>query len=104
MRRRAILLGLIFAAWTSTEARAPVRSMKDLTFLTRDGCMNTPKMRANLDSALKALNWSTDYRVIDSGTLQATDARTAYPTPTLLYKDRDIFGLPVPKPPYDEPT
>jgi hypothetical protein len=78
--------------------------MKELTLLTRDGCMNTPKMRANLDHALKALNWSTDYRVIDSGTLQATDARTAYPTPTLLYKDRDIFGMAVPKAPYDEPT
>jgi hypothetical protein len=104
MTRRALLLWLVFAAWTSAEASSPVRSMKDLTFLTRDGCVNTPKMRANLDQALKALSWSTDYQVLDSGTLQTTDARRAYPTPTLLYKNRDIFGMPVPKPPYDEPT
>jgi hypothetical protein len=78
--------------------------MKDLTFLTRDGCVNTPRMRANLEKALKALSWTTDYQIIDIGTLPATDVRTGYPTPTLLYKNRDLFGLPIPKPPYNEPT
>lgn len=78
--------------------------MKELVFLTRDGCVNTPKMRANLEAALKALKWATDYQVIDIGTLPATDVRTGYPTPTLLYTARDIFGMPVPKPPYSEPT
>ena len=78
--------------------------MKALTFLSRDGCVNTPKMRANLDAALKALNWATDYQVIDIGTLPATDVRTGYPTPTLLYNKRDIFGMPAPKPPYNTPT
>jgi hypothetical protein len=29
--------------------------MKELTFLTRDGCVNTPKMAHNLDDALKSL-------------------------------------------------
>jgi hypothetical protein len=104
MRRRVMLLWFVLAASASAEAWSPVRSVKDLTFLTRDGCMNTPKMRANLDQALQTLHWPADYQVVDSGTLEATDARTAYPTPTLLYKGRDIFGMPVPKPPYKEPT
>ena len=82
----------------------PARSMKDLTFLTRDGCAQTPVMHANLDKALQALKLATDYKVVDIGTLPAADARTGYPTPTLLYKGHDLFGFPVPKPPYNEPT
>jgi hypothetical protein len=78
--------------------------MRELTLLTRDGCVNTPKMRANLASALKALKWATDYQAIDIGTLPTTDVRAGYPTPTLLYKARDIFGMPVPTPPFNEPT
>ena len=35
-------------------AAAP--TMQDLTFLTRDGCVNTPDMVNNLDDALTALN------------------------------------------------
>jgi hypothetical protein len=94
-----VALGVCASAQTS-----PPRSMKELTLLTRDGCMNTDKLRANLDAALKTLKWSTNYQMVDLGTLGATDARTGYPTPTLLHKGRDIFGLPVPRPPYNEPT
>jgi hypothetical protein len=78
-------------------------SMKDLTFLTRDGCVNTPDMVTNLDDALNALGWPKDYQYINIGQLSAKDVRTGYPTPTLLWKGRDIFGLPIPKPPYDVP-
>ena len=79
-------------------------SMRDLVFLTRDGCVNTPDMVNNLDDALKALGWLRDYQFIDIGSLRTTDVRTGYPTPTLLWKGKDIFGLPVPKPPYDAPS
>ena len=76
----------------------------DLTFLTRDGCVNTPDMVNNLDDALKALGWPSDYQYINIGKLPASDVRTGYPTPTLLWKGKDIFGMPVPKPPYDVPS
>jgi hypothetical protein len=78
-------------------------SMKELTFLTRDGCVNTPDMVNKLDGALKSLGWPTDYAYLDIGTLPRQDARTGYPTPTVLYKGKDIFGMPAPKPPFDEP-
>jgi hypothetical protein len=84
-------------------ATAPT-TMKDLTFLTREGCVNTPNMAKNLDGALKALGWPTDYQSINIGTLPTKDARTGYPTPTLLWKGKDIFGMPVPTPPFPEPS
>ena len=77
----------------------------DLVFLTRDGCVNTPDMLNNLDDALKALGWPRfDYRFVHIDKLPKSDVRTGYPTPTLLWKGRDIFGMPVPKPPYDLPS
>ena len=82
----------------------PVSVKADLVFLTRDDCVNTPDMVNNLDDALKALGWPTDYQYVDIGKLPAKDVRTGYPTPTLLWKGKDIFGLPVPKPPYDVPS
>jgi len=78
--------------------------MKDLTFLTRDGCVNTPDMQLNLDDALIRLGWRRDYQVINIGTLKTTDVRTGYPTPTLLWKGKDIFGMPAPKTPYGAPS
>jgi hypothetical protein len=52
---------------------------------------------------LKSLGLLTDYAYVDIGTLPRRDVRTGYPTPTLLYKGKDIFGMPAPKPPFDEP-
>ncbi len=79
-------------------------SMKDLTFLTRDGCVNTPDMLNNLDDALIALKLRRDYQVVDIGKLPKDDPRTGYPTPTVLWKGKDIFGMSVPKPPYHVPS
>jgi hypothetical protein len=79
-------------------------SMKDLTFLTRDGCVNTPDMVNNVDDALKALGLKNDYQYIDIGKLPKTDVRTGYPTPTVLWKGKDLFGMAQPKPPYDVPS
>jgi hypothetical protein len=72
----------------------------DLVFLTRDGCVNTPDMVNNLDDALKALKLPNDYQYINVSKLPTSDLRTGYPTPTVLWKGRDIFGMDVPKPPY----
>jgi hypothetical protein len=61
-------------------------------------------MRRNLDEALKALGLAARYEVVDQDTLAESDVRRGYPTPTLLYADRDIFGMSVPKPPLPDPT
>src|SRR5437868_1903521 len=99
------LLGMLTLAAAGITPHSSIpSSSKDLTFLTRDGCVNTPDMVFNLDDALKALGWPTNYQYIDIGTLPKTDVRTGYPTPTLLYKGKDLFGMPVPKPPYGTPS
>jgi hypothetical protein len=80
----------------------PASLKADLTFLTRDDCVNTPDMMFNLDDALTALGWPNDYQFINIGKLPASDVRTVYPTPTLLWKGKN--GMPVPKPPYNAPS
>jgi hypothetical protein len=99
MRYLGLVMLLAFAANGGDKP-----TMKDLTFLTRDGCVNTPDMLFNLDDALKALGWPRDYQFIDIGKLPARDVRTGYSTPTLLWKGKDIFGMPAPTPPYDVPS
>ena len=79
-------------------------SATKLVFLTRGGCANTETMRANLDVALKSMGSTSTYDVVDLDTLPDADARRGYPTPTLLYENRDVFGLPEPRPPLPEPT
>jgi hypothetical protein len=82
----------------------PASVKADLVFLTRDGCVNTPDMVNSLDDALKSLGWPTDYPYINIGKLPKRDARAGYPTPTLLWKGKDIFGMPTPTPPFPEPS
>lgn len=76
----------------------------DLVFLTRDGCANTGRMRGELDTALRGLGQPTTYQVLDLEQLPVSDTRRGYPTPTLLYKGKDLFGLPAPTPPLPDPT
>jgi hypothetical protein len=76
--------------------------MKDLVFLTREGCVNTVTMRANLDEALKTLALPNDYQFIDADTLASSDPRGGYGTPTVLHRGLDLFGTeepPIPHPP-----
>ena len=76
----------------------------DLVFVTRDECVNTPDLFFNLDDALHALGLPLEYQVVNLGKLPKTDPRTGYPTPTVLYKNRDLFGMPPPTPPFPEPS
>lgn len=71
-------------------------SVRDLVFLTRDGCVNTAHMRSRLDEALKALALPANYAVIDIDKLDASDRRRGYGTPTVLHKNRDLFDKAVP--------
>jgi hypothetical protein len=72
---------------------AEEQSVKGLVFLTREGCANSCIMRANLGEALKALGLASDYQFIDSDLLADSDVRRGYPTPTLLYSNRDVFEM-----------
>lgn len=85
-------------------ARPSGWSAVGLTFLTRDGCSNTPVVRQRLDQALARMGLATTYHVIDVATLADADPRRGYPTPTLLCSGRDLFGMPEPQPPFPAPT
>ena len=61
-------------------------------------------MRAHLDEALNGMGRPLDYQFIALETLPANDARTGYPTPTILLGDRDLFGMAPPTPPFPDPT
>jgi hypothetical protein len=76
----------------------------DLVFLTRGACVNTAAMRGNFDAALKDLGLPAEYQFVDIDTLPNTDRRTGYPTPTVLFRDHDLFDLPQPVPPFPEPA
>jgi hypothetical protein len=103
-----LLLGttLLAACATPPTPQKPEaqRSMSNLVFLTRDGCVNTVTMRTNLDDALKRLGWSNDYQFIDADTLKESDPRGGYGTPTVLYENRDLFEMPEPSVPHPQPT
>ena len=78
--------------------------MQQLVFLTRDGCVNTVTMRANLDEALRGLGLPSNYQFIDADTLASSDPRGGYGTPTVLYENRDLFGMEEPTVPHPTPT
>ena len=86
------------------ESSPEIQPQRDVEFLTRQDCPNAATMRARLDEALDRMDRPADYVVIDVTTLSETDARRAYPSPTLLYAGRDLFGMPEPRPPYPTPT
>ena len=114
MRRSAsrAQLSIGVAAMTLVAACSPgakqdlgnTASVNTLVFLTRQGCVDTVTMRANLDEALRALGLPRAYQVVDADTLAASDARGGYGTPTLLYESRDVFGMPEPAVPHPPPT
>ena len=79
-------------------------SVKNLVFLTCQGCVNTATMRENLDEALKTLRLPTDYAFIDADTLKESDPRRGYGTPTVLYEGRDLFDMSEPLLPNPSPT
>ena len=102
---QAFALLVLMALAGCASKSAPVgKEAGSLVLLTRGGCVFTTTMRANLDAALKSMNRAGDYQFIDLDTLPKTDARTGYPTPTLLLDDVDLFGMPQPVAPFPEPT
>lgn len=101
-----VLLSLAVAMTACSQTPQQMSSatppLKNLVFLTRQGCVNTTTMRENLEDALKAMALPNDYQFIDADTLSEPDPRRGYGTPTVLYEGRDLFGMsepPVPTPP-----
>jgi hypothetical protein len=107
---RLLILGgtaTVIAACSMDGDKSTLRqkgSMDSLIFLTRDECVNTATMRANLDKALEALALPNEYRLVDADTLTDSDPRGGYGTPTVLYRNRDLFGLEEPPVPHPAPT
>lgn len=79
-------------------------TMRELVFVTRDGCANSPTMRTHLDEALRQLGVPADYVVANVATLPSDDPRRGYPTPTVLYGGTDLFDMEAPTPPFPEPS
>lgn len=100
----AIVLFTAPTALMVTSTGEPPPAAKAITFLTRDGCVNTTTMLARLDEALDRLGIAAAYVVVDADTLADRDARRGYGTPTILYDNRDVFGMPEPTPPLPSPT
>jgi hypothetical protein len=96
-----LLLHVVSTGAAGQEQRTPSGS---LVFLTREGCVNTSTMRTRLDEALARLGVPKTYAVIDADTLADCDVRRGYGTPTVLYDNRDLFGIPEPTPPIPSPT
>jgi hypothetical protein len=110
MLGRVLLSSLLLIAWacttqqTARQASPADASASTLVFLTRSGCVNADAMRERLDDALNSMSSTLKYAVVDLETLAETDARRGYPTPTILYENKDVFGLPEPEPPFPEPN
>jgi hypothetical protein len=104
----AVLVGAVTVATACSTASQPIPaetpSMKNLVFLTREGCVNTVTMRANLDDALKVLALPNDYQFVNADTLKESDPRGGYGTPTVLFEGRDLFGMEEPTVPHPSPT
>ena len=76
----------------------------DLLLLTRRDCPATLAMRTNLDAALTALGRPLDYPEIDLDALSSSHPFTGYSPPTVLFRGRDLFGMPEPTPLFPEPS
>ena len=96
-----LLLALVFSACTANQM---IPARLHLEFLTRDGCKNTSVMLENLREAIADGKIPADVTVIHQSTLHQDDPRVGYPTPTILLNGKDIFDLPVPTPPFPEPS
>ena len=110
MLKTALVIGMLLIACACRGARdsssesSPSEIATKLVFLTREGCVNTATMRANLDEALRTLGLPLAYQVVDLDSIPEDDARRGSPTPTLLSDGHDVFGFPEPRPPLPEPT
>lgn len=67
-----------------------------LEVLTRPGCVATPLMHARLQAAVTRLDIPLSCALVDITALAPDDERRRYPTPTVLLRSADLFGMKVP--------
>ena len=86
----SLCLGLTIGLAAAQHANQP----KQLRFslLVFESCPNSPAMKANLGSALKALHLKREVTVIDIMKLPSGDRRRDYGAPTVLVDGKDLFG------------
>jgi hypothetical protein len=75
-----------------------------LVFLTRADCAQTDTMQARFDGELMALGRPKNYAILDADSLSENDPRRGYGTPTILYRNIDLFGMPEPPATKNAPT
>ncbi len=73
------------------------RSSPKLELLMFEGCPNSPKMVANLKTALKSLGITQTIKVVNLLRLDVNDVRRGYGAPTVLVNGKDLFGQSQPK-------
>jgi len=79
----------------SKEQVAHMTTSHSIEFLYFDGCPNTPKLRETLELALNTTD--QHFTPIDMTTLDESDLRRGYGSPTILVDNQDLFGVPAPK-------
>lgn len=98
MTRWIVLLLLIATCLWAFAAQKPKVAESKLELLVFKGCPNSPRMQANLESALLRLKQKLPIKVVDLEKLRKGDRRTGYGAPTLLVNGKDPFGSVTPAP------
>jgi hypothetical protein len=93
-----LALLMILAACHADPGQKSPAEVQHVSFLTREGCVKSPAMYANLQAAMAEEGWVGKPVIVDIGKLPRDDPRTGYGTPTVLVDGSDLFGLPLPEP------
>ena len=72
------------------------RVMHTIQVLYFDGCPNTPPVIEAARAVAEDLGEDWEVEMIDLESLPQRDTRRGYGSPTILFEDRDLFGLPEP--------
>lgn len=75
-----------------------------LTLLTCSQCSAGAELRRRLHQALRQLGLKPVFSIVDVASLPRTDPRIGYPAPTVMWRERDLFGIPEVPAPYPPPT
>lgn len=70
-----------------------VSSRMKIELLGFPGCPNTPAIRRNLESALRALNREPEFVEVNLESLGPSDARRGWGAPTILVNGNDLMGM-----------
>lgn len=76
---------------------AQLGSRLQIEVLGFETCPNTPATQDNVKKAVASLGLQADVVYVDQEKLPTGDSRRGWPTPTVLVKGRDLFGMAAPK-------